>query len=187
MRKLREAVVATGRKDKFAWDLYTFIIHATIISGHMESYHPALLYLLRNLVPSLNNLEEPSPQKYIGYYILDIACRQDDLGKAFHIKYMHEFHDQNIEALLKALTQGNWVQYWKAYQHMDIYQQRLVRASHDKMRKQILGCFAATYLSVEKGYLEGSVQQPWSKSIEVSQRKWQLEDQTVIIRRIRRK
>ena len=40
MRKIREGLVASARVDDFARRVYVFIVRATILTKHMESYHP---------------------------------------------------------------------------------------------------------------------------------------------------
>jgi len=47
MRKLREVIVASKRVDDFSIQVYIFCIRLSILSKHVESYHPAILHLLR--------------------------------------------------------------------------------------------------------------------------------------------
>ena len=85
MRKLREGILGSRRRDHFAQRAYMFIIHASILTKHWESYQPALLYLLHQIHP-VTPLSPPELQEFVGYRILDIACRQYELVDAFAVK-----------------------------------------------------------------------------------------------------
>ena len=80
MRKLREGIVATKRVDDFSIQAYIFCIRLSILVKHMESYHPAILHLLKKMhtVQPLTNTEL---QEFVGYLVLDLAA-----GKATYPK-----------------------------------------------------------------------------------------------------
>ena len=185
MRKLREAIVATARTDEFALNVYSFIIQETILIGHYESYHPALLHLLRILLPAANRSRE-EVSKYVGYYILDLACRQSELERALSIMHTFAHIDRNVGEVLKALVRGDWVIFWRASQRMTRHQRELVQMADVNVRKHILSCFGSTYLSLDRAYLENAVKQSWPE-IQRQQPTWQLEEETVVIRKIRKK
>lgn len=185
MRKLREAIVASARTDTFALEAYIFIIRTTVLAGHVESYHPALLHLLRRI-----HHESPLPeillQQILGFYILDLACRQNDLGTAYQVMFTWQYKDPKVEAILKALVHGDWCAYWTLGKSMDTYQKRLLEWSKDRMRKHALNCLGQSYLSVDKSYIASVVQQSWEEVVEKDNRQWQLYKNTVTIRRIKR-
>lgn len=120
MRKLREALVASARLDPFARDVYVFIIRATIFVRHMESYHPALLHLLSRINPVVP-LTATELQEFLGYYILDLACRQADLGSAFAVRFRYAYSDERVDAVLKALVHGNWFVFWRMRDEVSEY------------------------------------------------------------------
>ena len=186
MRKLREACIATSRTDSFAFDVYIFIVHATILIGHIESYHPALLHLIRKLFPAAPQSKYDLEQ-YVGFYILDLACRQNDLGAAFEIRQVYNHRDQTVDNILKALVCNNWSLYWNSRQSMNLYQLQLMKPSNAKMSSHALNCIGAAYLKVDRQYLEQASQKPWSGEIETERPGWQVDDNIITIKAIKRK
>ena len=186
MRKLREAIIASARKDVFALQAYAFIIRATILMRHMESYHPALLHLLRNIHP-VTALTASEHQEFVGLYILDLSCRQDDLAAAFKMGCRYNYQNVRVDALLKALVHGNWYAFWKIKPLMSDHQQRLLEYSEEGMRQRALNCLGKSYLSVDRAFLERSARRSWRELEEKSNVHWQLEADVVTIRQIKRK
>ncbi|KAL2045464.1 hypothetical protein ABVK25_012069 [Lepraria finkii] len=186
MRKLREAIVASARKDVFALRVYVFIIRATILEKHMESYHPALLHLLHQIHPvtALTNSEHT---EFVGYYILDLGCRQNDLSAAYEGKTRFYHVDTKVGAVLKALVHGDWCAFWKVKDLMTMYQKCLMEWAEEGMRKRALDCLGRSYLSVDKEFLERAVQDKWEKLVQNNSTEWQLDGNVVIIRKVKRK
>ncbi|KAF6239125.1 hypothetical protein HO173_002997 [Letharia columbiana] len=186
MRKVREAIVASARKDMFALRAYAFLIRATILMRHMESYHPALLHLLRNIHP-VTPLTASEYHEFMGFYILDVSCRQNNLATAFEVKCRYNYKNVRVEAVLKALVHDNWYAFWKVKTLMSCHQQRLLEYSEEGMRRRALECLGKSYLSVDPGFLERSAQRRWRELKEKSNVDWRLEGDVVTIRQIKRK
>lgn len=186
MRRIREGIVASARNDAFALRVYTFIIRATISLRHMESYHPALLHLLHriHLVTPLSITEF---HEFIGYYVLDLACRQGDLAAAYKARSRYNFKDSKVEALLKALVHGNWYIFWQTKKLMNEQQKRLISWSEESVQAHSLGCIGKSYLNVDIHFLESTVQEPWPQVRERHNLGWQLERDVVKIRGPKRK
>ena len=186
MRKIREAIVASARRDSFAVRAYAFIIRATIMLRHVESYHPALLYLLRNMHP-VSPLTAAEHHEFVGFYILDLSCRQNDIATAYKVGYRYDYRDIKVGAVLKALVHGNWYTFWKVRALMSGHQQRLLKYGEERMRRRALDCLGRSYLSVDRGFLERSAQRRWEELKQQSKISWQLEADVVTIRQIQRK
>lgn len=186
MRKLREAIVATARKDSFASEVYIFIIRSTILLQHMESYHPALLHLLHKMHPEMP-LVESEYHEMLGYYILDLACRQNNLAAAYQMKCTHKYKDLKIEAILKAVVHGNWCDFWKLQGLVQTHQRHLMQWAENEMRAHALGCIGKGYLSVDKEFLEKAVRSAWEEVEEKDGLGWRLDGDVVTIRKIHRK
>lgn len=186
MRKLREAIVASARRDTFALKVYIFIVRSTILMGHMESYHPALLHLLHTIHPVVP-LAESEYHEFLGYYILDLACRQNDLAAAYHVKCCYIYKDARIEAILRALVHGNWYIFWILEGRVEAHQRRLMQWAEEGMRVHTLNCLGKSYLSVDKIYLENAARHPWEELREKHDLKWQLNEDIITIRKIGRK
>ena len=186
MRKVREAIVASGRKDTFAIGAYAFMIRATILMRHWESYHPALLHLLRHIHP-VTSLTSSELHEFVGFYMLDLSCRQNDLATACKVRCHYNHKDVRVNSVLKTLIHGNWYAFWKVKSFMSGHQQRLLEYSEEAMRRCALDCLRKSYLSVDRNFLERSTQRAWEELKDESDLNWQLEEDVVTIRRIRRR
>ena len=186
MRKLREAIIASARMDTFALNVYIFIIRATILLKHMESYHPALLYLLQKIHPYIP-LTKSQLNELLGYYILDFACRQDDLAAAYQAKNEYRYTDGKVEAVLKALVHGDWRTFWVLRDVLSVHQAALMTWAEERLRVHTLNCLGKSYLSVDQPYLERSVRRSWNLVVAEHELDWQVEGETVVIRRMKRK
>ena len=186
MRKLREGLVASARTDSFAQRAYILIIRAAILTRHMESYHPALLHLLRR-IHEATPLAASEHHEFVSYYILDLACRQGDLAAAYTARTLYQYRDQRVDQVLKALAHDNWYSFRMTGTLVDGYQKRLMEWADDGMRKHALKCLGKSYLSVEKAYVERVTDREWDILRETNKVGWQLEGNKVIIRRIKGK
>jgi len=155
MRKLREAIVSSQRKDHFAQRVYVFMIRATILVKSWESYHPALIYLLRVI-----NRQVPLPDHELNefaiYQVLDLACRQYNLGEAFRVHCAYRIDDPRLKKILKSLTMMDWVTFWSARNRVDGYQRCLMSWADETMRLHALKCIAKTYFTAEMSFIENA-------------------------------
>ncbi|KAI4129294.1 MAG: hypothetical protein LQ338_002303 [Usnochroma carphineum] len=186
MRKLREAVVASGRNDAFAKTVYLFIIRTTIMLGHPESYHPALLHLFHRLhvVRPLSKEEE---KEFVGYFLLDMACRQHDLANALWIQNMYDYRIEKINMVLSALVHGDWVLFGKAKRTADIYQKHLMTWADERMASHSVQCLGRSYLSLPRDSVERCTGMRWEKLKELKKLSWTLDGDTVVIKQVKRR
>ncbi len=184
MRKLREAIFASRRTDAFAQRAYIFIIRAAILTKHMESYHPAMLYLLNGIHP-LQPLPAPELHEFVGYYILDLACRQGDCASAYAVRNQYEYKDRRVELVLGALVHDNWCVFWRMRRAVDGYQKRLMEWAEDGLRVHALKCLGRTYLTVEKVYIERVAERTWEDLRKENGVGWELDGEKVIVRRVK--
>ncbi len=75
LRKLREGIVASKRRDDFARQVYLFNIRLGILAASYESYHAPLIYLLR-VIRTSHSLTSVELQEAVAYLVLDAACRR---------------------------------------------------------------------------------------------------------------
>jgi hypothetical protein len=122
MRKLREGIVASNRVDSFSIQAYIFCIRLSILVKHMESYHPAILHLLKRMHTVLP-LSKADLQEFVGYLVLDLACRQNDLAAAYAMRPTSRCQgrrdftiscSRQLLYVLENSTQRRWLQ-GKAY------------------------------------------------------------------------
>lgn len=186
MRKLREAIVASSRADDFAKDVYIFIIRTTILVGHPESYHPAILHLFRHL-HAFASLSFEEEKECIGYYILDLACRQHDFAAAFRIRNLYDDRDWKIDGVLTALVHGYWVLYWRVKDKSSELEKRLMEWADERMGNHALRCLGKSYLSVPKAYVEQCMGMTWEDLEKLKKVSWILDGETVVIKQLKRR
>ncbi|KAL8806370.1 MAG: hypothetical protein Q9182_001400 [Xanthomendoza sp. 2 TL-2023] len=188
MRKLREAIVASSRVDDFAKEVYIFIIRTTILLGHPESYHPALLHLLRR-IHSMMPLSSEETREFVGYYILDLTCRQQDLMAAFSVRKMYNCRNRKIDMILTALVHGDWFLFQKVKRSADgsVQEKRLMEWANGKMTDYAVQCLGKSYLSVNKAYVEQCTGTEWEKLKAQKKVPWALEGETVMIRQMKKR
>ena len=186
MRKIREGLVASARIDTFARDVYVFNIRTAILTGHMESYHPALLHLLYRIHPIIA-LPPPQWHEFVGYHILDLACRQADLSTAYAVRYRYTYNDSRVDMVLKAVMHGNWHRFWNMREELDAYQKKLLEWADSRMRKHALDCLGRTYLKAEVAYVEKITCKAWVDLREQDRVPWNRDGDMIIIRPVQRR
>lgn len=182
MRKLREGIVASNRVDDFAIQAYIFCIRLSILVKHMESYHPAILHLLRKMHP-IQALTNTELQEFVGYLVLDLACRQNDLAQAFSIRYQYRLHDAKVDAVLRSLAHDNYFLFWRVKRSVDGHKAKLMEFAEVEMRKLALKCLGRAYLSIEQLSLEQYTNASWLSLCKDYGVGWQLESNKVVIRK----
>ncbi|KAF2788317.1 hypothetical protein K505DRAFT_366591 [Melanomma pulvis-pyrius CBS 109.77] len=160
LRKLREGITATGRNDIFAQRAYIFNVHVAILCKDWESYSPALSALL-NVIHPITPLSATELHEYIGYMILDQACRQGDIAGAHETRLRYRYTDRRVELVLKALVADNWVVFWKMKRAVDGYQRRVVEFAEQGTRLHALKCLGRGYMSAERRYVERCADRKW--------------------------
>ncbi|MCJ1330289.1 hypothetical protein MMC10_006972 [Thelotrema lepadinum] len=186
MRKLREGIVGSGRIDGFAASAYMFIIRAAILTSTFESYHPALLHLLNGIHPHAP-LSSSELHEFVGYYVLDLACRLKDFAEAFRVRNRWKYRDEKVEGVLLALVRDDWLSFWTIKDSVDGYQRAFMAWVDDEVRKHALKCLGKTYFTVEKLYVERCGGRGWDDLKALNGVGWELEENKVIIRRIKGK
>ncbi|KAF2267974.1 hypothetical protein CC78DRAFT_33266 [Lojkania enalia] len=182
LRKLREAITATGRRDKFAQRAYIFNTHAAILCKNWESYSPALLSLL-NVIHPWTPLSPTELHEYVGYAILDLACRQGDIAAAHEMRLRYKYTDRRVELVLNALVNDNWVVFWKMKKAVDGYQRRIMEYAEQGMRVHALKCLGRGYMTADRQFVERCADRKWPDLIKDGVG-WELTDtDKVIIKR----
>ncbi|KAF2500242.1 hypothetical protein BU16DRAFT_478500 [Lophium mytilinum] len=160
LRKIREAIVATDRRDEFAQRVYIFNIHAAILCKEWESYAPALISLLTK-IHSQSPLPAPELHEFVGFWILDLACRQSDIMAAYTVKKQFKYEDRRVGLVLKALAHDDWVLFWKMRRAVDGYQRRIMEFADTTMRLHALKCLGRSYMTADRAYVERCTDRKW--------------------------
>jgi hypothetical protein len=182
MRKLREGIVASKRVDDFSIQAYIFCIRLSILVKHMESYHPAILHLLKKMhtVQPLTNTEL---SEFVGYLVLDLACRQKDLAQAYLVRHDYGLRDPKVDAVLRALAHDNYFLFWRVKRSVDGHKAKLLEFAEEEMKRQTLKCLGRSYLSIDLSSLEQYTSSSWTSLTKDFEVGWQLEGTKVIIRK----
>ncbi|RYP65867.1 hypothetical protein DL771_008096 [Monosporascus sp. 5C6A] len=189
LRKLREGIVASKRADAFAVQAYLFCIRLAVLVKHPESYHPALLHLLRRIRgPHGGNSDVMTSVELAeaaGYLVLDTACRRGDLAEAYALRRRYGLADARVDGVLRALAHDNWIALARLKGRVDGHRARLLEFAEERVRRHLLKCFARSYLSVDLGFLERSAERKWYALMAEDGVGWELEGDKVIIRKVR--
>ncbi|KAI8291602.1 hypothetical protein K4K60_001303 [Colletotrichum sp. SAR11_57] len=186
LRKLREGVVASKRIDEFAIQAYLFNIRLSVLVKHPESYHPAILHVLRVIHPA-QNLTSVELQEVLGYLVLDAACRRGDLAEAYAIRQRYRLKDAKVDAVLAALAHDNFVAFRRVQRSVDGHRAKLLEFADGEMRTHVLKCFGRTYLGVDLEWLERCAGEKWDVLTGQREVGWELDGKRVVIRKVRAK
>ncbi|KAM0721185.1 hypothetical protein Q7P37_003472 [Cladosporium fusiforme] len=182
MRRLREGILGSRRRDAFAQRAYMFIAQASILTRQWESYQPALLHLVHD-IHAQTPLSPLELRDFVGYMILDLACRQNELVQAYALKLKFAHQDRRVAAVLKALVHDDWPRFWRVRRAVDGYQRTLMGFAEERMKMHALKALGRSYLSADKAFVERSADAKWEELIQ-SGVGWQLQDNgTVVIRK----
>ncbi|KAK3063723.1 hypothetical protein LTS18_013280 [Coniosporium uncinatum] len=203
MRKLRESLLATSRSDSFARRVYIFITRACILARNWEGYQPALNHLLGYL-HAVQPLEGSEVAEFVGYKVLDLACRVEDLGAAFEVRARFGFGGAvavigaigggrsmglgRVDQVLRALVGGNWVLFHRMRRAVDGYQRALMEFAEGEIRVHTLKCLGRSYITVDRKFVEMATAKEW-KELVAQGVGWELMEggETVVIKRVRSK
>lgn len=174
MRKLREGILGSRRRDGFAQRAYMFIVHASILTRQWESYQPALLHLLWSIHPH-TPLSPPELQEFVGYHVLDLACRQDDFVEAFTVRLAFGHKDRRTTAVINSLIRDDWPRFWRTKRAVDGYQRALLGFADERVRMHALKSVGRSYMSADKAFVERSADAQWEDLVKGGVG-WQLQD-----------
>lgn len=197
LRKLREAIVATGRADDFATQVYLFCIRLAILAKHPQSYHPAILHLLRS-IHRRRPLNAVELHEVAAYRVLDAACRRGDLAEAYHLRCLYKLRNGTVDTALRALAHDDWVALRRLIGGgssgvnrggcADGHQIKLLEYAVHDLRVHTLKCFGRAYLRLEDvGFLEASTGIGWAELQKQYNVGWELDGKAVVIRKMQPK
>ncbi|EME41549.1 hypothetical protein DOTSEDRAFT_156474 [Dothistroma septosporum NZE10] len=175
MRKLREGIFATRRRDDFAQRAYMFITHASILARSWEHYKPALDYLLYEIHPQ-TPLSPTELQEFVGYRILDLACRQNELLEAFAVKLHFKHRERRVNVVLQAVVHTDWVKFWRMRRSVDGYQRSVMEFAVGEMRMHALKCLGKGYMQADRAFVEKCGDTVWEELVSRDGVGWVLQD-----------
>ncbi|PSS05137.1 hypothetical protein BD289DRAFT_806 [Coniella lustricola] len=184
LRKLREGIVASKRIDDFATQVYLFCIRTAVLLKHSESYHPAILHLLRIIHPK-HPLTGFELREVTGYLVLDAACRRDDLAEAFSLRIRFKLQDPKVDGILQALVRDDYIAFGRLKKTIDGHKAKFLEFREVDMRRHTLKCFGRSYLSVDQNFLETATGVSFLQLVEQEGVGWQSNGTKVTVRSIK--
>ncbi|KAH6856854.1 hypothetical protein B0I37DRAFT_396332 [Chaetomium sp. MPI-CAGE-AT-0009] len=211
LRKLREGLVASRRRDHFAAQAYLFSVRLGVLAGAYETYHPAGLHLLRQHtdtpppaegggggvgsggVGGVGNvgggagggsLTSVELHEVVAYLVLDAACRRGDLAGAYALRNRYRLCDAKVDAVLRALVADNWVVWRRVKAQVDGYRAKLMEFAEAGVTGHTLKAFGRAYLAVPVGVLEQQAGRDWDELKGSFGVGWELEGERVVIRKV---
>ncbi|KUI60331.1 hypothetical protein VP1G_07557 [Cytospora mali] len=184
LRKLREGIVASNRIDDFATQAYLFSVRTAVLVKHSESYHPAILHLLRTIHPK-HPLTSFELREVTGYLVLDTACRRGDLAGAFALRNRFKLHDAKVDTILRALVRDDFIAFGRVRKSVDGHKAKFLEFCEDGLRRHTLKCFGRAYLSVDTEFLEKATGATFLELVERDGVGWHSDGTKVIIRSIK--
>jgi hypothetical protein len=205
MRKLREGLVASSRKDDFARDTYLWLIRAAVLTRAWEAYTPAIAHLVSHVHPA-SPLSKSEWQEISAYHILDLACRQGDLQGALALRRARGLEPRRdgsdsdvtslLDEILQALIHDEWFLFWRAKRRADGHYRAIMEFAEEGVRVHALKCLARSYFTAEKEYVEKCAGRTWKDLVDegvgwelevVEGEDWSESTETVVIRRAKAK
>lgn len=184
LRKLREGIVASKRVDDFAAQAYLFCIRLSVLAKQPESYHAAILHLLR-VIHTKYPLTSLEFQEVVGYLVLDTACRRRQFAEAISIRQKYKLQDEKVNAAVQAIIHDNYVLYRRIQRSVDGHKARLMEWAERDVRIHTLKCLGRTYLSVDLNFLEDVTASKWDDLTKNDGVGWELDKERVVIRKVK--
>lgn len=184
LRKLREGLLASKRIDDFAVQVYIFNARTAILAKDPESYHPALLHLLRRIHPK-HPLTSFELREFAGYLILDVACRQSNLAEAYVLRSRYQLRDPKVDAILHALIHDDYNAFRRICETVDGHKGKFLEFCADEIRKHTLKCFGRAYHSVDVAFLEKATGVTFLELAEKHGVGWHSDGTRVVIRNVK--
>ena len=193
LRKLREGLLASyanATSPVFAQRVHVFNIRLAILAQHPESYHPSLLYLLSKLHTPDHPLPKTELFEMTTYLVLDLATRQDNLGRAFALRYNSRikfgFVNRNVDMLLRSIVTHDWVLFWSIRRRVDGYVRAILQRHSERLRMMVLKAIGRSYLYCDIKWILASAtgsELNWEELVEKEDVGWIRDGDKAIIRK----
>lgn len=180
LRKLREAILATKRRDGFARAVFVYSIRVGIQLRSMETYHAALLYYVRSLCDASPATSREREECQL-YHVLDLACRLRDMQRACAAMDKFGLWSSTVGESLHSIITNNWSRFWYCYHLSTDLQRKLLDNMAETIRDHAFASLQRSYFTVDRPFAERCFGQPVDA---VSTKyKLQVEGDTIVLRR----
>ena len=192
LRKLREAMLASHAarlSAEFDQRVHVFNVRLAVLAYHPPSYHPALLHLLSTLSKD-HPLVATELSEMVTFFILDLACRQDNLAEALAVQSRSRtafgYNNPEVARILAALATNDWVLFWRVRRKVDGYARAILHWKIATLRKIYLTALARSYMTCDVGWILSSStgsEMSWEDLIQREDVGWLREGSKITIRK----
>ena len=193
LRKLREGLLATSSSalsPHFSQRVHVFSIRVALLALHPSSYHPSLLHLLFTLHSQEHPLPTSELWEMLTYMILDLACRQNELGEAFALnvrcKGQMSYENTHVDSLLAAIATNNCAMFWRVRRMVDGYVRAVLHWKTGDVCKKALKTIARSYMICDLQWIlrcTSGKGLTWDELVESEDVGWKREGEHIIIRK----
>lgn len=181
LRKLREGVVASGRKDVFAIDVFERTVRYAVVANHVESYVPAMRYLITTLYPETRRKIHTGRAVLESLYLLHLLSTED------YLEFMNERATLDrrhcvADNILRAHVQGNWIALERLKQKITFLESKMLAQNFAKLADQAVSTIEAAYLAVDSSWLQRASGDQWKARMK-NNSKWSIEGTRLTFKR----
>ncbi|KAK9327717.1 hypothetical protein V1520DRAFT_348119 [Lipomyces starkeyi] len=187
LRKLREAVIASGPPTPFAKKLLLFSVRVTVLLGHYQSYLPAMKRLLDDVHPVIP-LSAAERYEIGGLYVLHLVHFSNDLTAAYDAMQHYDlFDDLALRQVLRAWADVDYVLWRRRYDAEPDSGRRRIMAFGDRiMAIETLKRLGTAYFFMQKDEIEKLTGRRWIDCVEKLGCGWRLEETGRVVMRERK-
>ncbi|KAG5438514.1 hypothetical protein PCANB_002618 [Pneumocystis canis] len=151
--QLREGIRASQRIDAFACNVYETSARVGIYMNHVESYLPALQYLVDVLYPAL--LRPFSDNQLVTCYLLYLVCGIGDLHELYKMKRRLQINSQDLSfQIARIIIQNNYIAWWKLRGQAPWLYQRMIDQGRVLMQERCTRVISAAYYCISRQWIE---------------------------------
>ncbi|KAK9235514.1 hypothetical protein V1525DRAFT_260991 [Lipomyces kononenkoae] len=187
LRKLREAVIASGPPTPFAKKVLLFSVRVTVLLGHYQSYLPAMKRLLDDVHPVIA-LSAAERYEIGGLYVLHLVHFSNDLTAAYHAMHQYDlFDDLALRQVLRAWADVDYVLWRRRYDGEPDSGRRRIMAFGDRtMAIETLKRLGTAYFFMQKDEIERFTGRQWTDCVQKLGCGWRLEETGRVVMRERK-
>ncbi|KAK9374632.1 uncharacterized protein V1513DRAFT_445498 [Lipomyces chichibuensis] len=187
LRKLREAVIASGPPTLFAKKVLLFSVRVTVLLGHYQSYLPAMKRLLDDVHPVIP-LSVAERYEIGGLYVLHLVHFSNDMTAAYDAMQHYDlFNDLALRQVLRAWADVDYVLWRRRYDAEPDSGRRRIMAFGDRMMAiETLKRLGTAYFFMQKDEIEKFTGRQWTDCVEKLGCGWRLEETGRVVMRERK-
>ncbi|KAJ8100887.1 hypothetical protein POJ06DRAFT_237052 [Lipomyces tetrasporus] len=187
LRKLREAVIASGPPTPFAKKVLLFSVRVTVLLGHYQSYLPAMKRLLDDVHPVIP-LSSAERHEIGGLYVLHLVHFSNDLTAAYDAMQQYDlFDDLALRQILRAWADFDYALWRRRYHAEPDSGRRRIMAFGDRtMAVETLKRLGTAYFFMQKDEIERLTGWRWTDCVEKLGCGWRLEETGRVVMRERK-